>query len=234
MEQTNNLHERRNILNSFRIHQLSLLTVLSFCFFGSCQTVYYETMEKFGVHKRDILVDRVEDARNSQEEAKQQFNSALEQFQSVVNYQGGELQEKYERLDREYNQSLSKANEVRSRIENVESVAQALFKEWENELEEYSNARLRRASENQLEETRSKYKKMMVTMQKASIKMDPVLAALKDQVLYLKHNLNARAIASIQQEANQVQEDVKSLIEEMEKSIDEANTFIQEMGIQPE
>ncbi|MDP8245467.1 MAG: DUF2959 domain-containing protein [Candidatus Hinthialibacter antarcticus] len=218
-------------MNTFALKRQALLWAVAFVFFSSCQTVYYETMEQFGVHKRDILVDRVEEARNSQEEAKEQFNSALEQFQSVMNFQGGALQERYETLDDEYNLSLSKAKEVRSRIDNVESVANALFAEWETELEEYTNAKLRNASESQLRQTRAKYTKMMASMQKATLSMDPVLAALKDQVLYLKHNLNARAIASIQQEANQVEEDVKRLIKEMEKSIDEANKFIKEMGL---
>ncbi len=212
------------------IRRICMFALTVLCL-ASCQTVYYETMEQFGVHKRDILVDRVEDARNSQEEAKEQFNSALEQFQSVINFDGGELQQRYESLNREYNRSLSNANEVRSKVSNVESVANALFTEWETELEEYSNAELKRASERQLLQTRTKYTRMMSSMQKASRAMAPVLSALKDQVLYLKHNLNARAIASIQQEANQVEEDVKRLIQEMEKSINEANAFISEMGL---
>jgi hypothetical protein len=45
---------------------------------AGCQTAYYKTMEKFGYHKRDILVDRVKDAKETQEEAKEQFKSALE------------------------------------------------------------------------------------------------------------------------------------------------------------
>ena len=39
---------------------------------NACQKAYYSTMEKFGVHKRDIMVDRVGEARDSQEEAKEQ------------------------------------------------------------------------------------------------------------------------------------------------------------------
>jgi hypothetical protein len=62
--------------------------------------------------------------------------------------------------------------------------------------------------------------------------MDPVLAAFKDQVLFLKHNLNARAISSIQQEAEKVKSDVERLIREMEASIAEADKFISELGME--
>jgi hypothetical protein len=67
-------------------------------------------------------------------------------------------------------------------------------------------------------------------MKAAEAKMDPVLAAFKDQVLFLKHNLNARAIASLQDTVGRVESDVQRLVAEMEASINEANTFIQQMG----
>jgi hypothetical protein len=62
---------------------------------AGCSSAYYATMEKFGVHKRDLLVKRVTQARESQVEAKEQFASALEQFRSVVAVDGGNLEAKY-------------------------------------------------------------------------------------------------------------------------------------------
>lgn len=58
---------------------------------AACSTAYYGAMEKFGVYKRDILVNRVEDARKSQNDAKEQFDSALAQFRSIVRFDGGNL-----------------------------------------------------------------------------------------------------------------------------------------------
>ena len=66
-------------------------------------------------------------------------------------------------------------------------------------------------------------------MKRAENKIEPVLAVFKDQVLYLKHNLNAQAIASLKGELNSVKADVSSLITAMENSIDEANSFIKTM-----
>ena len=36
-----------------------------------CSRAYYGAMEKVGVHKRDIMVDRVESARDAQQDAKE-------------------------------------------------------------------------------------------------------------------------------------------------------------------
>jgi hypothetical protein len=191
-----------------------------------CQRAYYSTMEKFGVHKRDIMVDRVEEARDSQQAAKEQFESALEQFSRVLNYKGGKLEDKYKTLQAEYDKSEAKADEVRKRIDAVEDVSEALFDEWENELDQYSNKALRRDSEKKLAQTRKQYDQLLKAMRRAESKISPVLNAFRDQVLYLKHNLNAQAIASLQTELVAVESDIAILIKEMERSIGEANSFI--------
>ncbi|MFI4861557.1 MAG: DUF2959 domain-containing protein [Phycisphaerales bacterium JB063] len=210
------------------------LIVLLLCVAGplpGCKTAYYKTMETFGVHKRDILVDRVEEARDKQENAKDQFASALEEFRGVVEFEeGSDLEDMYKKLNRAYERSQSSANTVKDKIDSVESVATALFKEWENELDEYSNDDLRRSSEQQLDDTKERYERMLAAMRRAEESMQPVLDALHDQVLFLKHNLNAQAIASIQGTAAGIQDDVTELIAEMERSITEANAFIEQMG----
>ncbi|UCE83364.1 MAG: DUF2959 domain-containing protein [Deltaproteobacteria bacterium] len=204
-----------------------LITVLLFA--TGCQSVYYQTMEKLGYQKREILIDRVEDARDVQEEAKEQFQSALEEFSSVVNFSGGELERKYEALNAEFTDCKSKANAVRDRIVAVEDVAEALFDEWESELKQYTNDKLRRASQRKLVQTRKHYAQLIGAMKRAEAKMDPVLAAFQDQVLYLKHNLNAQAIAALHDELVSVEADIEALIREMEVSIAEADSFIKAM-----
>ena len=206
---------------------LGLATLFTIVLFSlSCETTYYKTMEKFGYHKRDLMVERVEEARDAQKEAKEQFESALEKFSSVLKFEGGELEEKYEKLKAEYEKSESKAEAVADRIEAVEDVAEDLFDEWQDELSEYTSQSLRRSSERKLKKTRRQYSQLIKTMKRAEKKIDPVLSAFRDQVLYLKHNLNARAIASLRSELVSVEADVASLIKEMEASIAEADTFI--------
>jgi hypothetical protein len=205
-----------------------IVIAVIFLLFG-CESTYYKTMETMGYHKRDILVDRVEDARDAQEEAKTQFESALEKFSSVLGFHGGDLEEKYDQLKDEYDESVIKADAVRSRIAAVENVAEDLFAEWQEELNQYTSSSLRRSSARKLKETKSKYAQLIGAMKRAERKIDPVLSAFHDQVLYLKHNLNAQAIASLQSELASIETDVARLIKEMEASIKEANSFIRSM-----
>ena len=209
-----------NILKAFTV--IGLVLVLT-----SCSGVYYGAMEKIGVHKRDILVDRVVEARDSQQATKEQFASALEHFSNVINFQGGELEDKYRELKKELDKSEDQADEVRNRVDAVEDVAEALFAEWEGELDQYNSASLRKSSAKQLKQTRAHYYKLIGAMKKAESKIDPVLNPLRDQVLFLKHNLNARAIASLQTELTRIETDVSRLIRDMEIAMNEADSFIQ-------
>ena len=199
-----------------------------------CASTGIAIKEQFGYAKREQLVDKVKDARDEQQEAKKQFESALAEFLSVTetgkNPSVAELESRYSKLKREYERSESAASDVRGQVTSVDRVAQALFKEWNAELSQYSSPELRRSSERQLDDTQRQYDKLISAMRAAESKMDPVLAAFKDQVLFLKHNLNARAIASLQDTVGKVESDVQRLIAEMETSIAEANIFIQQMG----
>lgn len=195
----------------------------------ACQSTYFNTMEKFGVHKRDILVDRVSDVRDAQQDAKEQFQSALEQFSSVLKFDGGKLEAKYNKMNDAYRDSEDKAEKVRGRIESVENVAEALFDEWKDELGEYTSDKLRRSSEKKYHQTRRHYKRLLSAMRRAERRIEPVLRAFRDQVLFLKHNLNAKAIASLKSELGGVRTNVASLISEMEAAIREADGFIKNM-----
>ena len=195
----------------------------------ACSSAYYKTMESFGVEKRDILVDRVEEARDAQDSASEQFASALEQFRATVNFDGGDLEDIYDRLNSEYESSAADAEEVSDRIDAVENVAEDLFSEWEQELEQYSRADMRRTSANLLKDTRTRYSKLMKSMRRAESSMEPVLVAFHDQVLFLKHNLNARAIGALRNELDSIERDTAKLIEQMQKAIAEANAFIDSM-----
>ncbi|MET1081264.1 MAG: DUF2959 domain-containing protein [Pseudomonas sp.] len=196
---------------------------------SGCQSAYYAAMDKVGVHKRDILVDRVEETRDAQQDAKQQFKDALERYRSVVQVDGGELEERYQALDQEYQASEASAQQVRQRIAAVEDVAVALFEEWQDELAQYSNPSLRAASAKELSRTRQEYRSLLQRMQAAEARIEPVLSVLRDQVLFLKHNLNARAIGALQGEYRTLQGNVDQLMREMQRSIDESDAFIRRL-----
>ncbi len=195
-----------------------------------CSSTGIAVRERLGYAKREQLVDRVEQTRDAQAGARDQFETTLDELKSLTGYEDRELEGAYSRLSKELDRSEKRAKRVRDKIRSVERVGTALFKEWESELELYSTESLRRASEEQLDATRARYERVVVAMRRAESKMEPVLAAFRDQTLFLKHNLNARAIASIDGALVELEGEIAQLIADMESSIDEANRFIDQMS----
>ena len=215
-----------NIFRTAALLPLALATAAT----AGCASAYYGALEKVGIEKRDILVSRIEDAQEAQGDAKEQFSSALERYRAVVDVDAGDLEDVYDALNAEFERSEDRADEVRERIDEVQDVAEDLFEEWEDEIDLYSDAGLRQQSQALYQQTRSDYQRLAQAMRRAESKMDPVLTLFRDQVLFLRHNLKARAIGSLEAELGNIEEATRSLIEEMERSIAEANEFIASMS----
>ena len=190
-------------------------------------------MEKFGREKRDILAKRVSAGREDQEKAKEQFQTTLEAFQELTGFDGGELEKVYNKLNKELERSENRANQVRDRIDGIERVARDLFKEWDREIEKMSSADLRSKSRALRDDTEDRYKQLIDKMRQAESKMEPVLAAFRDQVLFLKHNLNARAIQSLGDTVLEIDGEVAELVQDIEASIEEADSFVASLSGEP-
>ena len=210
-----------------RIRALALVATAALL--GGCETAYYSAMESVGIPKRDILASRVVAARDAQQDAKEEITDALTEFGRVVSYEGGDLEARYRKLAAQLQDGEDAAETVRSRIRDVESVAEALFAEWQQELGQYSSASLRAKSEQQLRQTRARYGEMLGAMKRAEARLEPALQPLRDQVLFLKHNLNARAVAGLKGEVARVDAQVNRLVAELDAAIAEANRFIADL-----
>lgn len=193
---------------------------------AGCRSAYYSTWEKFGVYKRDLLKKKVISARDGQKAAGEQFKDALTRLQELYGHEGGNLEKSYRTLNADYERSVARADAVHERIRDMETVAGDLFAEWQKEIREISSEELRASSRQKLRETQGRYDEMHLALKRAERSMDPVLARLHDQVLFLKHNLNAEAIASLKGETTNIQAEISRLIEEMNSAIRQADQFI--------
>jgi hypothetical protein len=122
---------------------------------------------------------------------------------------------------------VDRSQSVQGRIEKVDRVARDLFAEWERELKDIQNPTLRAGSQSKLTDTRARYQQVHSALVRSEATLEPVLSQMNDYVLYLKHNLNARAIGSIKDEALAIENEVGKLIAEMTRSIQETESFLE-------
>lgn len=208
--------------------QTGVLTVVLTTAVG-CSSVQYSALEKVGIHKRDILVDNVEEARDSQAETREQLVTAYEELSTLIGFDGGELEAQYKRLSREVERSQDSIDELDGHLADIDRVSEDLFEEWEAELGQYNSAALRADQARKLKLSRKQFATMRDRMQTARERVDPVMAVLNDNVLYLKHSLNAKALDALKGQASSLEGQVDALIRDMQVAIDEADAFIANM-----
>jgi len=166
-------------------------------FLTGCSTAYYSAWEMLGREKRDLL-------RSNVESVKKEHQAAADEFEDAE----------------------GRAEDIRDRIDTIESIAEDLFKEWDQEIGEISNANYRNKSRAKLNETRAKYGDLAASLEKSEASMEPVLTHLNDSVLFLKHNLNAAAIGGLAADMEGIESDIEQLIADMRASINEADNFL--------
>lgn len=211
---------------NIRAHAITFWSVFILAAFLGCQTTYYAVWEKLGKEKRHLLRDQVEKARAEQEKASEEFKDALTRVKEIYGFEGGDLEEFYNRLRDDYEACEKRADAVEKRINRVDQIAADLFTEWEHEIKEMTNEQFKSKSRQSLKDAKIRYARLNQAMVKAKSRMLPVLTRLRDYVLYLKHNLNAQAIGALGQEVSGIEKEVQLLIQDMTKSIKEADDFL--------
>ncbi len=209
-------------------HLLPVLTILVLVLAGlACSTAYYSAWEMLGKEKRDLLRSNVETVKKDQSKAAEEFEDALERLRSLYTVDAGELEKVYDKIKDDYEDATDRAQDIGDRIDTIDSIAEDLFEEWDREIGEISNPNYRAKSRQQLDETKTKYGSLASSLKKAESSMDPVLTHLKDNVLFLKHNLNAAAIGGLSTEMEGIEADIEQLIADMRASIAEADRFLE-------
>lgn len=211
---------RRNLL---------LWTLVSSLFLSSCQSMVYSAYEAIGVEKRDLLVKGIRKGQEEQVSAQEQFQSTLDALKELTGNDGGDLGKAYEKLKSEYERSDARANAVRARIQTIDQVASDMFAEWSMELEQIQRADLRSKSEELRRDTQSRYDDLVDRMKAAEGQMDPLLQTFKDQVLFLKHNLNAQMVSGLEDVVVDIEAEVGALVQDLQQAIDEADEFINDL-----
>ncbi|MGD9330722.1 MAG: DUF2959 family protein [Desulfobacterales bacterium] len=200
--------------------------LLAACMFCGCRSTYYSVWESLGKEKRHLLRDEVEQAREDQSDASEEFKDALTRVKALTAFEGGELENVYLQLKDDYEDCNRRAEVIDNRIANVAQIAADLFAEWEAEIGQMTNASFRSRSRQSLARTRERYNRLQRAMMQARSRMDPVLSRLNDYVLYLKHNLNAQAVGALGAEMGRIEADVDILIRDIERSNEAADVFL--------
>ena len=209
---------------------IGLLGLTTALLLTGCTRTYYKAMATFGKEKRDILVSRVKDSRKDQQQAKEQIKTTMEKFQELTGFQGGSLGKSYKELNSQYEKAADSAQKLHDRINSIDQVSSDMFKEWQKEIDGMENRKLKQQSAAMLRDSRLQEASYIKSMRQTEARMTPVLKAFQDQVTFLKHNLNARAIGSLKGTSARISTDVDVLLTQLDGSMAQADALINSLS----
>jgi len=202
----------------------AVLVYVFLIFIVGCGNAYKAS----GQYKRELLLNRIEKARQCHDQAREQFEVVLANYTSIIDGKGGDIRTKYNKLNRECKRAESIDEDMSKRIKEVEKVGKPLFRDWEDELNQYQDEQLRRTSEEQLDLTRSKYLKCIHSIKACQAKVKDVIALINDQILFLSHNLNSKALTTFKKDTSYLKDEISGLVKQMQNAVKETETFIDE------
>lgn len=197
------------------------------CLASGCKAFGGSFLVFGGAHTlQEDLVARARGAGEEAREARADFAAAALLYQRLTAPQAVEL----ERLSGEFADAVEacddRAQDVTERIEAIRHEKEAVVKGWTEELGRFSSDAVRKKSEAQMRDTEARAQSLLTALERLQGRMQPVLLKLRDYALFFDHNLNARAIATLQDTYKDFDGEVKALESEFARVEAELGTFL--------
>lgn len=213
---------------------ISMATIAGLALISGCTTIYYNFWETLGKEKRELLRDNIAAASDDQKEVADEFQDALQRLKATYGIRGPkELETAYEAAKDEYERASAKADALHARVERIDEIAGDLFDEWEGEMQSISDPKLKQRSRQSLHKTKKRFRDLSNALKEVDKSVEPVLVRLKDNVLYLKHNLNAQAIGSLDTEIRDIEKGIENLVSKINSATKASQQFINTLHSTP-
>ncbi len=172
------------------------------------------------------LVERVHGAREQVSEVQTEFQTAFELFQRLTAPQAVELEELEDDFEDSFENCQEESEDLDGTLTAIRADSEKLFADWSADLERFSGDALRKKSETMMVETQERSQRVIASLESVQSKMEPVLMQLQDYALFFNHNLNPRAIATLEDTYDDFDAEVKAMRIEIEKAQEEMRSFL--------
>lgn len=144
------------------------------------------------------LVGRIEELYVDAELSKRKLRTAVDALDAIA---GGEFRgdpsAAYATLVKAIEDSEAQAQKLRESYEPLTEQALPFFREWTDNLKNFTNPDLRLRSQTRLANTRQRYEAIVAAVEPALVDYDSMNKGLRDYSLFLGHDLNPASLGEI-------------------------------------
>jgi hypothetical protein len=151
------------------------------------------------------LVERVERVSAELDASKATMLAAIQKLQAVTapEFQGDAVLA-HKELENTLDDSDDQAKALRKSIDKMRAAAEPVFEQWTKDLEAYSNPEMRARSQQRLAAARERYDSVVAAVEPVLVEYETVNQTLHDHLLFLSHDMNPAAVATIQDDVRSV------------------------------
>ena len=160
----------------------------------------------------DDLVASVERVNSELDASKTKLLGAVQTLQKVTapDFKGDAV-EGHKELVRAIDDSEDQTDDLRKSVERMQAEAEPVFNQWTKDLEGYSNPEMRQRSQARLAAARERYDAVVAAVTPVLVECEAVNQTLGDHALFLKHDMNPAALATIQDDVKKVAKEAADL-----------------------
>lgn len=178
-----------------------------------------------GQKQVDKLINKANDTIGAMRAARVQIGSTVDGYNTIMAGEAVDNRKAYKKLTKELSKSEKAAANVRTKAAAMDVVANDFFSNWEASLEGFSSEDLRQRSAERLNDTRKRYEEILEAAGEAGDAFDPFVTNLKDQILFLGHDLNPSAIQALQGDAKKLNGRAAEVFKDVDKTIVTASEY---------
>jgi chromosome segregation ATPase len=172
------------------------------------------------------LVARARGAEHETQELHTDFAASFHLYQRLTAPQAVQLQQLSEEFEDSVEACEDRAEDLSERMDSIRRETESVVENWTAELGRFSSEAVRKKSEAQMRDTEAYAQRLQAALERLQGRAQPVLLKLQDYALFFDHNLNARAIATLQDTYRDFDGEFKALESELGKTQAEITAFL--------
>lgn len=174
----------------------------------------------------DKLIKRAGDTITAIRAARMQIGATVRDYNQILAGEAEDNRAAYKKLQKSLKKSEKSAAAVGAQAEKMDSAASEYFASWEASLSEFTSDEMRARSEERMKETRQRYDGILQAGREAGEAFRPFVTLLKDQIVFLGHDLNPAAIEDLQDDAERLNSQAKEVFSKIDETKRTAMRYI--------
>jgi hypothetical protein len=187
------------------------------------------------LRKVDNLVERIERVHLESELSKARMREGLASLAQVADpNMKGDVSIAYADFVKTVEASEKQAKALRAAVEPMKRSAKPFFQQWSDDLQDFTDQKMRKRSRTRLNETRERYEAIVAAVDPALAGYELFNQSMRDNMLFLGNDFNPTSVAMVRGDVRSLTRQAAELDGYFDACLDAARAYVQQAALPTE